>query len=113
MEFLKTCVTVNRLTASDLLCTYAVRRVLPLQCRAHKIGHMSGRFDPTRTSKVELTHAGVASQVNYISNARLPDDWPWGMELFCRSDPPAVVSLFRIWPACRYIVCLFCWFVRL
>jgi hypothetical protein len=107
MEFLKTCVTVNRLTASDLLCTYAVRRVLPLQCRAHKIGHMSGRFDPTRTSKVELSKAQVARRVNAISQAKLPENWNWGMEPRNRAAPPELVSLyvlvgFRLvaaWPA--------------
>ncbi|KAK1609089.1 hypothetical protein QYE76_032762 [Lolium multiflorum] len=41
----------NGLTAEDLLCTIAERRVLPLQMRTHKIGHMSGRFDPNRTAK--------------------------------------------------------------
>ncbi|KAM0898012.1 hypothetical protein ACQ4PT_022202 [Festuca glaucescens] len=90
LNFLRTCVTQDRLTAADLLCTFISRRVLPLQRRSHKIGHMSGRFDPTRTSKVELTGEGVASRVNYISNARLPDDWQWGMEPFSRHDPLAV-----------------------
>nr|XP_051208573.1 formin-like protein 14 [Lolium perenne] len=50
---------------------------------------MSSRYDPTRTSKVELTSEGVASRVNYISNARLPNNWEWGMEPFSRQDPSA------------------------
>jgi hypothetical protein len=41
--------------------------VLPLQARAHKIGHMSGRFDPTWKSKLELTKSGVAKRVNFVS----------------------------------------------
>ncbi|KAK1663747.1 hypothetical protein QYE76_051906 [Lolium multiflorum] len=56
MDFLSECVTGGRLSAEDLLCTYVERRVLPLQRRVHKIGHMSGRLDPTRTSKA-LTKA--------------------------------------------------------
>ncbi|KAK1601462.1 hypothetical protein QYE76_017330 [Lolium multiflorum] len=50
-DFLATAAT-GGLTAEDLLCTIAERRVLPLQMRTHKIGHMSGRFDPNRTSKL-------------------------------------------------------------
>jgi hypothetical protein len=48
--------------------------VVSLQWRAHKICHMSDRFDPTQTSKVELTSEGMANRVNYISNARLSYD---------------------------------------
>ncbi|KAK1627558.1 hypothetical protein QYE76_001873 [Lolium multiflorum] len=46
-DFLGECVTGGRLSAEDLLCTYMERRVIPLQARAHKIGLMSGRLDPT------------------------------------------------------------------
>jgi hypothetical protein len=53
---------------------------------------MSGRFDPTRTSKLELTKAQVARRVNFVSQAKLPDNWQWGMEPFSRDDPPPVVS---------------------
>ncbi|KAK1683328.1 hypothetical protein QYE76_044176 [Lolium multiflorum] len=57
-DFLLGCTTEGQLRAEDLLC-----RVLPLQARAHKIGHMSGRFDPTRTSRAELTKAQVARRL--------------------------------------------------
>ncbi|KAK1626672.1 hypothetical protein QYE76_000987 [Lolium multiflorum] len=69
----------NGLTAEDLLCTIAERRVLPLQMRTHKIGHMSGRFDPNRTSKALLSKAQVASRVNNITKANMPDDWNYGL----------------------------------
>ncbi|KAM0860662.1 hypothetical protein ACQ4PT_046399 [Festuca glaucescens] len=90
LEFLRTCVTRDRLTGADLLCTFISRRVLPLQRRAHKICYMSGRLDPTRTSKIQLSLEGVARRVNHISQARLPDNWQWGMEPFSRNDPPAL-----------------------
>jgi hypothetical protein len=61
---LQTCVTEDRLCAADLLCCFISRRVLPLQARSHKMCHMSGRLDPTRTSKLELTPAAVAKRVN-------------------------------------------------
>ena len=101
-RLLREYVTDERLLTADLLCCYISRRVLPLQARAHKIGHMSGRFDPTRTSKLELTKSGVAKRVNFVSNAKLADNWDWGMEPFSRSDPPPLVSsspLGRL-PAC-------------
>ena len=74
-DFLQECVNEGGLCAADLLCCYASRRVLPLQARVHKICHMSGRFDPTRTSKLELTNAQVAKRVNFVSQAKLPDNW--------------------------------------
>ncbi|KAK1698304.1 hypothetical protein QYE76_015001 [Lolium multiflorum] len=85
---LRTLVTEERLTAMDLLCCYASRRVLLLQARSHKICHMSGRFDPTWTSKLELSLAAVAKRVNWISLAKLPADWQWGMEPYRRDDLP-------------------------
>jgi hypothetical protein len=67
--------------------------VFSLQARSHKICHMSGRFDPTRTSKLELSPAAVAKRINWISQAKLPADWQWGMEPYCRNDRPPLVSL--------------------
>ena len=98
-KHLRTLVTEERLTAADLLCCYASRRVLPLQARSHKICHMSGRFDPTRTSKLELSPAAVAKRVNWISQAKLAADWQWGMEPYCRDDLPPLVSVSCTRPA--------------
>jgi hypothetical protein len=84
--------TAGGLTAEDLLCTIAERRVLPLQMRTHKIGHMSGRFDPNRTSKAPLTKAQVASRVNHITKANLAEDWSYGLAPCDRNHPPARVS---------------------
>jgi hypothetical protein len=66
-RLLRDYVADERLADTDLLCCYVSRRVLPLQARVQKIYHMSGRYDPTRTSKLELTKAGVARRVNFIS----------------------------------------------
>ncbi|KAK1695841.1 hypothetical protein QYE76_012538 [Lolium multiflorum] len=87
-DFLGECVTGGRLSAEDLLCTYMERRVLPLQGRVHKIGHMSGRLDPTRTSKVALTKAQVAHRVNNITKANMPEAWEWGLPPYDRAAPP-------------------------
>jgi hypothetical protein len=93
MDFLGECVTGGRLSAEDLLCTYVERRVLPLQRRVHKIGHMSGRLDPTRTSKLALTKAQVAHRVNNITKANMPENWDWGLPPYDRASPPELVSL--------------------
>jgi hypothetical protein len=87
----------NGLTAEDLLCTIAERRVLPLQMRTHKIGHMSGRFDPNRTSKALLSKAQVARRVNNITKANMPDEWNYGLAPRNRDLPPELVS-FMFWP---------------
>ncbi|KAK1652189.1 hypothetical protein QYE76_069994 [Lolium multiflorum] len=90
-DFLGECVTGGRLTAEDLLCTYTERRVLPLQRRVHKIGHMSGRLDPTRTSKLELTKAQVARRVNNITKANMSENWNWGLPPYDRASPPELL----------------------
>ncbi|KAK1682277.1 hypothetical protein QYE76_043125 [Lolium multiflorum] len=87
-DFLGECVTGGRLSAEDLLCTYMERRVIPLQGRVHKIGLMSGRLDPTRTSKVALTKAQVAHRVNNITKANMPEAWEWGLPPYDRAAPP-------------------------
>ncbi|KAK1617601.1 hypothetical protein QYE76_023118 [Lolium multiflorum] len=87
-DFLGECVNGGRLSAEDLLCTYMERRVIPLQGRVHKIGHMSGRLDPTRTSKVALTKAQVAHRVNNITKANMPEAWEWGLPPYDRAAPP-------------------------
>jgi hypothetical protein len=92
LEFMRTCVTRDRLTGTDLLYTFTSRQVLLLQQHVHKICYMTVWLDPTRTSKVQLTLEGVARRVNHISQAKLPNNWQWGMEPFSRNDPPALVS---------------------
>ncbi|KAK1687022.1 hypothetical protein QYE76_047870 [Lolium multiflorum] len=84
----------NGLTAEDLLCTIAERRVLPLQMRTHKIGHMSGRFDPNRTSKAPLSKAQVARRVNNITKANLPDEWNYGLAPRSGDHQPQELLLF-------------------
>ncbi|KAK1691991.1 hypothetical protein QYE76_008688 [Lolium multiflorum] len=90
-DFLGQCVSEGRLSAEDLLCTYISRRVVPLQWRVHKIGHMSGLLDPTRTSKLELSKAQVAHRVNNITKANMPDNWDWGLAPYDREQPPELL----------------------
>ncbi|KAK1649164.1 hypothetical protein QYE76_066969 [Lolium multiflorum] len=90
-DFLGECVSGGRLSAEDLLCTYIERRVLPLQSRIHKIGHMSGRLDPTRTSRLALSKAQVAHRVNNITKASMPEAWDWGLPPYDRTTPPELL----------------------
>ncbi|XP_047085294.1 uncharacterized protein LOC124696634 [Lolium rigidum] len=87
-ERLKVLTNDKALSAQDLMATFVSRRVLPLQSRVHKMCHMSDWLDPTRTARRELTAAEVASRVNIISQARMPDGWKWGMEPFSREKLP-------------------------
>ncbi|KAK1630955.1 hypothetical protein QYE76_005270 [Lolium multiflorum] len=61
------------------------------EMRVHKIGHMSGRLDPTRTSKLELTKAQVARRVNNVTKANMPENWDWGLPPFDRASPPELL----------------------
>ena len=64
-----------------------------MQQRAHKICHMSGRLDATRTSTFELSDDEIPSRVKGI--AKLPGkmkEWSWGKKAFCRASPPPIVS---------------------
>ena len=49
------------LVAKDLTLCWLFRRVRPLQSRAHKMGFMSGRFDPTRLTPMNFTTAALDS----------------------------------------------------
>ena len=84
------------MTADDLLATFISRRVSPLQRRVHKICHMSGPLDPTRTSTFELDKAKIRRRVKAIARTKMPEEWEWGKEPHSRSNlPPQVNDLNR------------------
>ena len=84
------------MTADDLLATFISRRVSPLQHRVHKICHMSGPFDPTRTSMFELDKAKIRRRIKAIARTKMPEEWEWGKEPHSRSNlPPQVNDLNR------------------
>ena len=82
------------LTADDLLATFVSRRVSPLQRRVHKICHMSGPLDPTRTSTIELNKAQIRKRVKAIARTKMTEEWEWGKEPHSRSNRPPQVSNF-------------------
>ena len=80
------------LTGEDLVTTFISRRVSPLQRRVHKICHMSGPLDPTRTSTFELPKDAIRRRVKAIATVRMTPDWEWGLEPYSRSNLPPSVS---------------------
>jgi hypothetical protein len=62
---------------------------------------------------MELTKAQVARRVKFITQAKLSDNWDWGMEPYSRKELPLVVSLLAVyrlaaaWPVFVLIVFLF------
>ena len=79
--------------SDDILRTFVDRRVSPLQQRAHKICHMSGRYDPTRHSTFELDDSEVKRRIRAIAKTTMPDKWKWGVRPYDRDHLPAQVSV--------------------
>jgi hypothetical protein len=89
------------LTSDDLLRAFISRRVSPLQQRTHKICHMSGRFDPNRTSTRELSKAEIYRRVKAIAKMQMEDDnGEWGVKPFDRVNQALRVSTRHV-PLCR------------
>ena len=86
----------------DMVGAFVSRRVSPLQRRAHKICHMGGRMDGTRTSTHELSDDEIFLRVKAV--AKLPskmETWSWGMEPYSRASPAPIVSFL-------FFACIFC-----
>jgi hypothetical protein len=49
----------TEICSDDIVRAFISRRVLPLQCRTHKISQMSGRRDPTRITTHNLSKPNV------------------------------------------------------
>ena len=77
----------QKMTGDDLLRCFIVRRVCPLQNRVHKMCHMAGNYDPTRTSILGLNHAGVVRRVRAIARTEMTEDYSWGVIGGSRKKP--------------------------
>lgn len=85
------------LTSDDLLWTFIIRRVCPLQDRVHKICHMSGLQDPTRVSPFPLTKAQIRRRVRAIAKTNMTSDkWEWGKKPWDRHNLPDHVSVHHL-----------------
>ena len=81
------------LEAADLVATFVLRRVLPLQRRPHGICDMAGNLDCTRTSTVNLIGDEVCNRVRTITELTIPKGWWFGMHPYTRKKPPPEVTV--------------------
>ena len=82
------------LEVADLVATFILRWVLPLQRRPHRICDMSRHLDCTRTCTVRQE---VRDRVHAITELKIPDKWWFGMLAYTRDDPPPEVTILQIY----------------
>ncbi|KAM0833813.1 hypothetical protein ACQ4PT_064034 [Festuca glaucescens] len=77
-------------SADDIVRTFIIRRVLPLQRRCHKICEMSGPMDPTQITTFELSKPEVVLKVKAIAKTEMKEnlEWEWVLEPYYRGNPP-------------------------
>ena len=88
------------LMAMDFLLAWVAQRVLPLQRRPHKMCFLSGRLDPSWTSRTELRKSTVAARIRSIVDNTVADEWEYGMAPYTRSTHLPHVSVFPCVFAC-------------
>ena len=81
------------LQGHDLVGTFIQRRVLPLQRRVHKICHMSGLMDSTRTSTFSMSNDELYRQCRAIGSVPTMDTWQWGLRAYTRKNPVPKVCI--------------------
>ena len=80
------------LLAKDLTLCWLYRQLCPLQSRAHKMSHMSGRYDPTRLTPRNFTTAALDSWLWMITKERVGDEWQFDLPPYSRKHPPPKVN---------------------
>jgi hypothetical protein len=80
------------LEPTDLLLAFLVTRMLPLQCRSHRMYFLGSARDPTRHSSKALSALEVARKANRIADVKLQASWAWGLEPHVRDNPIVEVS---------------------
>jgi hypothetical protein len=80
----------------DLLLTFLVARVSPLQRRSHKMCFLGSARDPTRHSSKELSATEVARKANRVADVKLRASWKWGLKPHDRYNPIAEVRSPRL-----------------
>ncbi|KAK1618281.1 hypothetical protein QYE76_023798 [Lolium multiflorum] len=81
--------------SDDIIRAFVSRRVLPLQCRVHKIGQMGGRRDPTRITSFGLSKSDVVLKAKKICQTEMLADWPWGLQPLSRNRSPSSEAVDR------------------
>ncbi|KAM0880544.1 hypothetical protein ACQ4PT_033494 [Festuca glaucescens] len=85
----------TNISSDDIVRAFISRRVLPLQRRAHKIGQMSGRRDPTRITTFGLRKSDVVLKAKQICKTKMPVNWKWGLKPLSRKRPPSTQAVNR------------------
>jgi hypothetical protein len=75
----------------DLLLTFLVARVSPLQRHSHKMCFLGSARDPTRHSSRTLSATEEAQKANRIADVKLQALWKWGLKPHDQSNPIAEV----------------------
>ena len=76
------------LLAEDLTLCWLYRRVCPLQSQAHKMCHMSGRYDPTRLTLRNFSTEALYSWLWMITKGHVGEEWIFGLPPYSRKHPP-------------------------
>ncbi|KAM0890878.1 hypothetical protein ACQ4PT_026770 [Festuca glaucescens] len=95
IRFMKGLNDNTNISSDDIVRAFISRRVLPLQRRAHKIGQMSGRRDPTRITTFGLRKPDVVLKAKQICKTKMPPNWKWGLQPLSRKRPPSTQVLER------------------
>ncbi|KAK1625911.1 hypothetical protein QYE76_000226 [Lolium multiflorum] len=80
------------ITADDIVCAFISHRVLPLQPRAHKIGQMRGRRDPTRLTTFGLRKSDMVQVCFPRIAAEEPESFEPSRRSWDDEDPDPFVA---------------------
>jgi hypothetical protein len=92
LQRITTLQTEGGLEPPDLLLTFLVARVSPLQRCSHKMCFLGSARDPTRHSSKALSALEEARKANRIADVKLQISWTWGLEPHDRDNLIAEVS---------------------
>ncbi len=105
IRFMKELNDNTNISSDDIVRAFISRRVLPLERRAHKIGQMSGRRDPTRITTFGLRKSDVVLKAKQICKTKMPANWKWGLQPLSRKRPPS--TQVRAWGIRNYVSGMF------
>jgi hypothetical protein len=82
----------------DLVRTFIIRRVCPLQRRMHKICQMSGYLGLNQMTTFDLEKPEVVKKVKAITQTHMEVDWEWYQEPYSRARPAPRIRFRHILP---------------
>ncbi|KAK1603170.1 hypothetical protein QYE76_018782 [Lolium multiflorum] len=88
VRFMEQLMKDTDISSDDIIRAFISRRVLPLQCRAHKMSQMCGPCDPTKITGLALSKEDVVLKARQICQTDMPMDWEWGFLPLSSTNPP-------------------------